>query len=416
MIVGVAALLGFLGTGFYSYSRGIFLPSLAEALADGSRFAISMGFSGAAVAGTIVSPWLGRYLDSHSPKRVILIGIGIVSTSYVLLGNVQSLWQFYLVVGLGMGLGMTSMGTISWHRSIIYWFDHWRGRAIAFAVMGASVAGIMMPPLVTALVDAEGWRAGYLVFAASTAICLVPVVYLFMRDRPEDVGEVRDGRHYVETHSSEMVEIADDQQVWQLEGLLKAPALWSIGLIFGSMVCVFTMVMLHLFGHLLDIGLSTTEASAILSITAVFAALGKPVIGWLSDALGARISIWLALTCQAAALLMFTQADTWWFAAVAGATYGFGYSGMSPLRTFAMSVSFGSRSFALATGVLRWVELPFLLSASPLAGLIYDTTGSYQIAFYILAGLMSFACIGPLFIKVGGARERARLVAAHSRQ
>ena len=107
---------------------------------------------------------------------VFMIGIGIVSTSYILLASVQGLWQFYLIVSLGFGTGMSCMGGMAWHRSVIFWFDHWRGRAIAFAVMGASLAGIMMPPLVTSLVDAYGWRTGYYLFAVSTALTLLAVV------------------------------------------------------------------------------------------------------------------------------------------------------------------------------------------------------------------------------------------------
>jgi MFS family permease len=209
-----------------------------------------------------------------------------------------------------------------------------------------------------------------------------------------------------------MVKNADDEREWTWQGLLKYPAFWSIGLIFGSMVCVFAAVMLHLFGHLLDIGLSTTQAASVLSFTALFAALGKPVVGVLSDFLGSRITIWLALVCQGLALLAFTQADGYVLALAAAGLYGFGYSGMSPLRTFAVSTSVGSRSFALATGVLRWVELPFVLAASPLAGFIYDITGSYHTAFYVLAGLMAVACIGPFFIRVGGRAERQQLLAA----
>ena len=399
-------LLGFLGTGFYSYSRGVFLPSLAEAFSEGSRLKISLGFSWAAIVGAIISPALGRFLDQHSPRLVIMVGILIVSGSYVALASAQTLWQFYLVVGLGFGVGMSCMGGMAWHRCVIFWFDHWRGRAIAFAVMGASLAGILMPPLVTALVDAYGWRAGYYMFAVSTAVTLLPIVYFFLQDRPEDVGEVRDGLRYTSQRNDEYLEAPGDSVLWTWQGLLKNQAFWSIGLIFGSMVCVFTAVMLHLFGHLLDLGLSTDEAALILSITALFAALGKPVVGFLSDFLGARITIWIALICQAVALLVFTQAFTFWLCAIAAAIYGFGYSGMSPLRTFAVSTSVGSKSFALATGVLRWVELPFVLSASPLAGFIYDTTGTYNGAFFILAGLMLVACIGPFFIKVGGAAER----------
>ena len=279
-------------------------------------------------------------------------------------------------------------GALAWHRTVIFWFDHWRGRAIAFAVMGASLAGMMMPPLVTALVDQYGWRVGYTVFGASTFLSLFPVVYLFLVDRPGDIGEVRDGRQYVSRNQDEQVVIEEDHRVWTWQELLKSPAFWSIGLIFGSMVCVFTAVMLHLFGHLLDLGLKTSEAAIILSITATFGALGKPLVGWLSDRFGARFTIWLGLVSQIIALLLFTEAATFWSAALAAGIYGFGYSGMSPLRTFAISTSIGSQSYAVGAGVLRWVELPFVLVASPLAGFIYDATGSYQMAFLILS------CIG----------------------
>jgi MFS family permease len=177
---------------------------------------------------------------------------------------------------------------------------------------------------------------------------------------------------------------------------------------FGSMFCVFAAVMLHLFSHLRDIGLDGGTAAQVLSLTALFAALGKPVVGWLSDYWGARVSIWLALICQGLALLLFSAANSTIAAILAGCLYGFGYSGMSPLRTFAISSTLGSRSFGSASGLLRFVEMPWALMASPIAGLIYDQTGSYQIAFQVLAALMLVCCLGPFFIAVGGRRDRIR--------
>ena len=174
------------------------------------------------------------------------------------------------------------------------------------------------------------------------------------------------------------------------------------------MSCVYSATMLHLFGHITDIGLTSADAAYVLSATALFAAAGKPVVGWMADAWGARVTIWLALVCQGVALVIFAEAATFIVAALAGCLYGFGYSGMSPLRTFALSVAIGNRSFGSATGVIRIVELPLVISASPLAGFIYDQTGSYRIAFMLLAGLMAVSCIGPLLIRAGGAVERRR--------
>ena len=65
----------------------------------------------------------------------MLGGIAIVSVSYLMLAYVSNLLQFYFVVSVCMGLGMATMGGPVWHRSVMNWFDHWRGRAIAFAVM-----------------------------------------------------------------------------------------------------------------------------------------------------------------------------------------------------------------------------------------------------------------------------------------
>ena len=408
VIVAVSASLGFLGTGFYAYSRGVFLPALAEELADGSRFAIAMGFSVAGITTALLAPFIGQILDRYSPRRVILAGTVIVTLAYLLLSAAQNLWQYFLIVGLGMGLGMAGMGGLAWHRSVINWFDHWRGRAIAIAVMGASLAGVMMPPLVTALVEAVGWRGGFVTFSAITGITLLPLVYFLMKDKPEEIGEVRDGHRYAAANRSEVVADPEDSRVWHWKEMIRAPAFWPIAGIFGSMTCVYSAVMLHLFGHLLDIGVSAANAAWVLSATALFAALGKPVVGWMSDYFGARVTIWMALVMQGLALFLFAGADTLSAALVAACTYGFGYSGMSPLRTFAVSTALGSASFGSANGVLRLVELPLVISASPLAGFIYDATGSYRIAFLILAGLMAFACAGPFFIRAGGARERRR--------
>ena len=130
---------------------------------------------------------------------------------------------------------------------------------------------------------------------------LFPIIYLFMKDRPEEVGEVRDGRAYVERHANDVIEIEEDVRVWTFAEMYRSPAFWSIGVIFGSMTCVFTAVMMHLFSHLQDIGIDSSTASFIMSATAAFAALGKPVMGWLADYFGAKVTIWLELICQGTA-------------------------------------------------------------------------------------------------------------------
>lgn len=409
IIVGICFLLGFLGTGIYAYTKGIFLVHLAEELAGGSRMQISLAFSVLTIVGAVIAPALGRYLDEHSARTVMLFGVALTALSFFLLAQTQSLWQLYLVVGLGFGVGVNAISTMTRSRAVVSWFDHWRGRAFGIAIIGGSLAGVLLPPLTNNLVDDVGWRGGYTAFGAIMALILLPTIYFFMRDRPDEIGEVRDGHTYVSTHQEQLVDIPLEERVWTWQELLKTPAFWSIGCIFGVMGCVFSVVMLHLFAHLTDIGLSSGDAALILSTVALFASISKPAVGWLADTFGSRISICLSLTSQALALFLFTQATTFESGLVAAALHGFGYSGLALLRTFAMSTSIGSRSLGLAYGVGKWIELPFVLSASPLAGLIYDLTGSYNVAFTTLAVFLTVACGGTLLLKVGGARERRKI-------
>ena len=324
-----------------------------------------------------------------------------------MLAHVSNLLQFYFVVSVCMGLGHGHDG-----RSRLAPLGNelvltgWRGRAIAFAVMGASsISGIVMPPFVNAMIEAIDWRNAYLCLARQQPWHLFPAVYFFMRDRPEEIGEVRDGRQYVADNPDEMVIVTEDNVLWSTKDMLTHKGFWAISVAFGSMFCVFAAVMLHLFSHLKRHRLGRRHrCSGVVD----YRALCRPrqtVVGWLSDFWGARVSIWLALICQGLALLLFSIANSTVAAILAGCLYGFGYSGMSPLRTFAISSTLGSRSFGSASGLLRFVEMPWALMASPIAGLIYDQTGSYQIAFQVLAGLMLFCCMGPFFISVGGRRD-----------
>src|SRR5690606_5505598 len=104
LVVAAAALLAFLGTGLFSYTRGVFLPALAETF--GGRFEVALGFSIEAVVAALFAPFLGRLLDAYSPRWIMLIGIVSVAAGYALLSLATALWQFYLIIAVCFGLGM----------------------------------------------------------------------------------------------------------------------------------------------------------------------------------------------------------------------------------------------------------------------------------------------------------------------
>ena len=111
-----------------------------------------------------------------------------------------------------------------------------------------------MPFVVNAMIEAIDWRNAYLCWSHHS-IGSVPYGLRISRDRPEEIGEVRDGQQYVDDNPGEMVTIAEDN-VRSTQQMLTHPGFWAISVIFGSMFCVFAAVMLH-FSRTWDIGLNS---------------------------------------------------------------------------------------------------------------------------------------------------------------
>ena len=118
----------------------------------------------------------------------------------------------------------------------------------------------------------------------------------------------------------------------------------------------------------------------------------------MADAIGARITLWAALFAQATAMILFVSADSMASFAITAVIFGFGYAALSSMRTFALAQAFGMKSLGSANGLLSWIELPFAALASPIAGFVFDATGSYDGAFLVFAGFLMIGCLGPFML------------------
>ena len=400
VIVGAAILIGFLTTGLSGYSNGILLPKLAEDIADGSRGQISIAFSLASLMAAFVAPFIGRMADERSPRILIFLGAIMIALAYVITGFATEVWHVWFAKGFCYGLGVTLAGPIVRNLIVAHWFDRWRGRALGFAVLGASIAGVILPIVLNELINELGWRYSLFLFGLTVFVVLLPTALFVLRDRPADIGEVKDGRKNVAKFEDlKSYTPTDDGPAFTWLQMLGKPAFWACGLIFGPMTAVYIVIMIHLFGHAVESGLTEAGAAIILSTMAAFSLIGKPLIGTLADYVGARLTIWASLLLQASALFVFTLSSEMWHFVIGAVLQGIGYSALSSMKTYALSVTLGMRSLGSSVGLLKWIELPFVLCASPAAGFVFDYTGRYDAAFLVFAGLLLVACIGPIFIR-----------------
>lgn len=368
-------------SGSLFYSRGVFLPAMSDDF-GGSRFAVALAFTIAHAFGSLAAPFIGRALDIWSARWILLLGTALVSVGYFLAAVAPSILAIYAVFGLVLSLGWTSISSFSTSKVVIQWFRRRRGLALSLDIAGASVAGVFIPPIAAWMLLTFGWRDGFTIFGVAVVVILVPIILLFIK-APSETGDTIDGVPVSNSGVDGANVNTGSDRFWSTQDLLRSPSFWGIVVLFGGMVCVFQGIGLHLYGHLEDSGMGAYEASIVLSVMAALIASGKPLLGWLADFLGPRTSIFISLACQMIGVILFSLAQDKTAFLVAAVLYGFGLSGMAPLRNMALASAFGSVSYGSAYGLMQPLSLPIVLLASPIAGYIYDQLGSYVLAFQI---------------------------------
>ena len=404
-MVAAAFVVNSISVGFFFYSYGVFLKVLSTEF-SASRLEISMGLTLSHVVGSLVAPFLGQAIDKYPLKTIMSWGTFSVSCGFLAMSMTQSLLQFYIAIGLFIAVGTSAMGMQSSVKLVANWFVIRRGFALGIATMGTSLAGILMPPITTALVDSLGWRSTFVVFAAFTFFVILPVVRIFVIDRPEDRGLLPDGASF--SSFSEGVGSQADKpalkplsdSAFAMGDAIKSFKFWKIVIVFGILHGTLGAVLIHLIAFATDQGISSYDAAYYLSLSALTGIFSKLIFGWLSDHFDVRVAILCAILFMGLGVSVLASTPGHWQLAVAILIFGVGCGGVSPLRSAVIGKAYGRMKVASAGGLMRLFTLPFVVCGAPLMGWIYDSQGTYQMGFYFLLTSLVVCTLVTLFLKL----------------
>ena len=130
-----------------------------------------------------MAPIIGRLADRFDVRKIALWSLaGIILGFLGLTQMTGQIWTLYL--GL-LFLGMAGSGTapLVWTRAVNSWFNRSRGLSLGLTLAGSGVAAIVGPRGVDSLIQAYGWRAGYLGLASFVLVVAYPIVFLFFREK-----------------------------------------------------------------------------------------------------------------------------------------------------------------------------------------------------------------------------------------
>lgn len=164
------------GLGFYS------LPVYLNDLVHTRGFAlttVSYAVSSFFLVSAVVNVPLGRLIRRVEPRWIMLGGSVLSGLSLFLLGRVDAVWQLYLDFTV-FGCGFSASSYLPGTAVIVGLFDHDRARALALALTGGSVGGVVVAPLLARVVSARGltgtapWLGvAYLILAGLPVVLII---------------------------------------------------------------------------------------------------------------------------------------------------------------------------------------------------------------------------------------------------
>lgn len=399
IIVAAAFLSTFVGGGLQSFTFSVFLEPMSESL-GWSRTVLTGALALRIVTAASLAPIFGTVVDRYGPRLLMFAAAIVGSIAALLISQVQEIWQFYAVfafVGISGGAGL---GAIVTGATVSKWFVRLRGRALAFTTMGSAAPGLILAPIITAVVFTYGWRVGWVIMSVLFLVLLVPASLLMAR-QPEDLGLLPDGAKSEEdvTRAYEQRGGLESAYSWTLREAIRTRALWllvSVQIFSGLAI---SSVILHEFSFVRGLGYSPAIAAGVLSTHAGFAVAIRPAWGILLERVPVRFVIAAVFSGTSIALVMLLNAHTVWAVFLFAVVYGVSIAGSAVSSAIVYPNYFGRDH----VGTIRGFITPFTLPAGALGPLLvsvaYDTSGTYTVAFSSLIGLFIVGAVLILLTK-----------------
>ncbi len=375
------------GSGVYGF--GVFIEPLEDAF-GWNRAQISASLSFAAI-GNLLGPFLGGIVDRHGTRPVMAASLVLIAAGFALRPLMADLWQWYALSFMQYA-GFAGAASPITGKLIGVWFHRRRGRVIGVTGMGNNFGGLVMPPMLGALLPLLSWEGAYVVLACVTA-CIAVFALLAIRDFPsrEELGDELADAPAGGTHELAGVSLGE---------ALASPRFYALTLSVVLGTFVYASIMPHVITHQTDNGASLGTASIILAAFAVFGMVGKFAMGFAAERISSRLALvadFAGMSGFLVAMTVFSDPRAAWAVIP---VFGFFTGAFGSLFQLVVLDTFGVRSFGSIMGVITLAMVASFGGGPLLVGLTYDATGSYTLAFSIVAAMFA---AGAVLVAAAGA-------------
>ncbi|MGX5681185.1 MFS transporter [Schumannella luteola] len=393
-IVAAVAFLALVGAAGFRAAPSVLMLPLEEEF-GWTRTELSLAVTVNLLLYGLMAPFAAALMARFGLRRVTSVALLLVAAGAGLSVFATAPWMLVLTWGVLIGLGTGSMALVFAATVADQWFIQRRGLVVGVLTAGSATGQLAFLPFIAILVTDQGWRQASLLVAAG-ALLVVPLVLLFLRNSPSDLGVTPFGAPDTWVPAERPKGNAVRLALSTLARASKVRTFWA--LVAGFAICGATtngLVGTHFIPSAHDHGMPETTAAGLLALVGVFDIVGTIASGWLTDRVNPRILLAVYYAGRGLGLLvlpLLLSATVQPPIIVFVVIYGLDWVATVPPTVALCREVFGKDGPIVFGWVFASHQVGAAIAAT-VAGVVRDSTGEYTLAWFGAAGLCLVAAV-----------------------
>ncbi|MDH3318420.1 MAG: MFS transporter [Betaproteobacteria bacterium] len=336
------------------------------------------------LVGAFMAPLAGTLFDRFGPRVTYSGGLLCLSAAFFLASTLGNLWEFYLFIGVMIGVGVGLVGMVPASALLTRWYRARLSTAIGIAFSATGTGVLLFVPLSQTLIDRIGWRGTYQVLGA--AVFLAVPFAMFAVPWRQYVAGMQDSVSGLRERAT--------GDGWTVRSAVRTRMYWALVQVFFFTATGMFAVLVQAVVYFIDLGFSPITAAAAFGVTGMLSVVSVSMSGLAADRFGYRNTVSASFAGTAVGVLLLLALSYWSSGALLAGfvgVFGLCMGVRGPIISAIATRKFAGPRVATIYGLIFAANAIGAAFGSLMSGVLHDLTGGYRAGFALSLCAVGFA-------------------------
>ena len=338
--------------------------------------------------------WVGKNIDRRGNRQMGVIISALFALALAGMSLITGPFMLFIGFLAIRGLGQGSLGLAN-STAIAQWFHTRRGRMMSLATIGFAIFQALYVPWLQRMLELYDWRQVWIMLALGVAGIALPIILIFMRNKPEDFGLVPDGRKVVEKRNI----VYQTDENWTLQQVRRTLIFWVYT---GGRILLpawGTGIIIHQVSLFESLGYQASVAAETYSMLAILMAVFSFGAGYLVDQIKPGLVMLLHLIAFMAAMWLAMNMTVDWMRYLFAICFAMSMAIGGVFDGAVWANLFGREHLGAIRGFIVTLFVASSAAGPVFFGWSYDNLGGYDPVLWLGIILAAIAGIAGYWVK-----------------